>query len=123
MATVRDLYLDDSHDIVLDGADLRLVSAGEAIRQSADVRLQFFAEEWFLDLSAGVPWFQEILIKNPNIPAVTEVFRAQLLAVPGIALIEQLGVDYTSGTRTLRVNWRAPTDLGELIQSSPEVTG
>lgn len=121
MATVRDLYLNANHDIALVGADLGLIRDGEAVRQSADIRLQFFMEEWFLDLSAGMPWFQEILIKNPNIPAITEVFRAQLLAVPGILDIEQLGVDYTSSTRTLRVNWRATTDLGELIQSSPEV--
>lgn len=122
MATVRDLYLDGNHDIVLSGADLRLVSGSEAIRQAADVRLKFFAQEWFLDLSAGVPWFQSILIKNPNLSAVAQIFRDQLLATPGIAVVEQLGLNYTSEARTLRINWRATSDEGELIESSPEVT-
>lgn len=120
-ATVRDLLLNDDHDIDLTGADLGLVSGGDAVRQAADIRLQFFAEEWFLDLSAGIPWFQSILVKNPNTPAISEIFRAELLATPGVALVEQLGLNYSAVNRTLVINWRATTDLGELIASTVEV--
>ncbi len=121
MATVRDLLLDDDHDIALSGADLGLVSDGDAIRQAADIHLQFFAEEWFLDLTAGVPWFQSILVKNPNIPAITEIFKAELLSVTGILDVSQMGVSYTAATRTMLVNWSATSDLGELITSTVEV--
>jgi hypothetical protein len=117
----RDLELDvDTHDLVLTGGDLQIVQDLEAIRQEIDIRLRFFLAEWFLDITQGVPYLQNILVKAPNLAAIRGIFNEQILLGAGIKSITKLDLDYDQSDRTLTVTWSATTDLGELIES--EVT-
>lgn len=111
----RDIAIDqDTHDLVLTGGDLVLVADGAAIRQEADIRLQFLLGEWFLDISAGLPFFQNILVKSPNLSAIRSIFHDEILAVDGITTVKTLDLDFNRSTRTLKVSWTADTDFGEL---------
>ena len=116
MSTVRDLKLVGS-DLTLDGSDLGLVSGADALQQKVSIAMQFFLGEWFLDEEAGLPHFQEILVKNPNIPAIAEIFRSKLLSIPGVLGVEQLGLTYSPAQRSLRVDYRVSSDLTELSGS------
>lgn len=129
MATVRDLKIDATTlDLVLDGADLALVSDLAAISQSVRTRLRFFLGEWFADEGAGVPWWQSILVKNPNISAIRMTLRNEILGTRGVASIETLNLQYDPAARTLSLSFSARADTGELIvfdeafSPTPEVT-
>jgi hypothetical protein len=111
----RDLQCDPlTRDLVLTRGDLTLVSGVPAIRQAVEFAMRSFRGEWFLDTSAGVPYFQQVLVKGANINALKATFSAAVLAVPGIASVPTMALAYNGTTRTLRIEWSATTDTGEI---------
>ena len=54
-----DLKLDTTtHDLVIENYDLVLVDGIDLVRQAIKQRLLLVSEEWFLDDTIGVPWYQ-----------------------------------------------------------------
>lgn len=114
----RDLALDPiTHDLLLSGGDLSLVADREAIRQEADIRLNFLLGEWFLDITKGVPMFQKVLVKSPDLTAIRSILADEILEVAGIRSILSLVLDYNRTARTLKVTWKANSDVGELAST------
>lgn len=114
MATRLDLLLDDS-GVVLRNGDWAFAVDREGIQQRISQVLKTIAGEWFLDLDYGLPYFEQILIKNPNLPAVQDIFRRALLSVKGVSSVERLNLSLDTTSRTLTVSWVVLTDLGLLV--------
>ena len=114
MATRLDLLLDDS-GVVLRGGDWAFAVDREGIQQRIGQTLRTIAGEWFLDLDYGLPYFEQILIKNPNLPSLTDLFRRALLSVKGVSSVERLNLSLDTTSRTLTVSWVVLTDLGLLV--------
>lgn len=114
MATRLDLLLDDN-GVVLRNGDWAFAIDREGIQQRISQVLKTIAGEWFLDLDYGVPYFEQILIKNPNLPAVQDIFRRALLSVKGVSSVERLNLSLDTTSRTLTVSWVVLTDLGLLV--------
>ncbi len=111
----RDLAIDpETGDLLLSGGDLTLVRDATAIAQEVTIRLNFLLGEWFLDTEAGMPYFQSILVKSPNLAAIRSIFHDEILNVAGINSVIDLTLDYNRQARRLDVSWRAASDLGEL---------
>ena len=125
MATRLDLLLDDS-GVVLRGGDWAFAEDRTGIQQRISQVLKTIAGEWFLDLDYGLPYFEQILVKNPNLPSVQDIFRRALLSVKGVSSVERLNLSLDTTSRTLTVSWVVLTDLGLLVGTdniSPTVTG
>lgn len=117
LAGARDFKIDQTTgDVSLSAGDIALVGGVESIAQAAKISLQLFLGEWFLDEEKGVPWFEEVLVKGPNLVAVRGMFRKKLLEVPGVMDVLQLDLQLTNATRTLRVGFRCSTDVGEFAE-------
>lgn len=117
---VRDLKIDrTTGDLALDPltGDLAFVSDLDAIAQAIDQKLSLFRGEYFLDESLGMPYFEEIFVKNPNMIAVREWFRTTILSVDGVLEVKSLSLDYVTVSRDLSVDFIVSTDLGELSQT------
>ena len=114
MATRLDLLLDDN-GVVLRNGDWAFAIDREGIQQRISQVLKTIAGEWFLDLDYGLPYFEQILVKNPNLPSVQDIFRRALLSVKGVSSVERLTLDLDTTSRTLRVDWVVSTDLGLLV--------
>ena len=84
---------------VIDGADYA--------RQKIGQRLRFFLGEWFLDTSLGVPWFESILVKNPDLRFVQGILEDVIAAVPGITKVSAVEASLDTQTRHLTVAYRA----------------
>ena len=109
----RTLLLDEAGDLAVSGGALVFATDAQAVVQAVRSRLLTFRGEWYLDLGYGVPYFEDVLVKNPNLPAIAATLRAQILSVPGVLEIVSFSFDYL-GTRELRVNYVATSDFGEL---------
>jgi len=112
---VSDLKLVDSTwDLEITNADLVIIEQRDALRQFLKQRLQAFYGEWFLDSSRGLPYFQEILVKNPSFEAVDSLFKREILETAGITELEEFNLDYDNITRSLSLDFRAKSTSGTI---------
>lgn len=99
---MSDLTLtDDGKNLKLVNGDIPLTTGSDAVRQHLLQRLKMFRGEWFLDLSDGVPYYQNILIKNPNPDTVDGVLKDRILNTPGVDELLEFELDYDPATRKL----------------------
>jgi hypothetical protein len=91
-----------------------------AIEQGIQARLGVLLGEWFLDESVGVPYYQSVLVKNPNETLIREVIRRALAATPGVTRVDSIALAIDSAARHARIDWRVSTTAG-VIENSTEV--
>lgn len=112
--TPRTIKLDVNGDFDISTGNLQILTGAESIAQAVRITLQFFKGEWFLNLDAGLPYFQSILVKNPDANQLQAIFRDAILAVPGVSALPSLTLTFDRTTRALSVRCRVSTDFGEL---------
>lgn len=97
-----DLALDpETGDLVLDG-DLELVGDDVAgVRQWLAIALDTQRGEYGLDLDAGLPYLDEILVKAPKLQIIRQIFRAAILACPYVEEVLDLTLTLIEGTLAL----------------------
>jgi hypothetical protein len=118
---VADLQLSTvDDDLDLTGEQLSIVDGDDAIIQHLLIRLRFFTGEWFLDTRVGLPYYDSILVKNPDLVFIRSLFRKAIIKTPGIAGIDSLTTAYDGTTRKLTVSFSAVKDDGEVLDFSKE---
>lgn len=115
----RDLLLDANNDLVIT-TDLQFSTGVTAVAQSCRIALQMFKGEWFLNLDAGIPYWQSLLGKKSEaaIKVAQVEFAAALRAVAGVAKVLKCDVNFDGPTRKMSVDWQVlavfsdtPTDV------------
>ncbi len=112
---MEDLKLDIAGDLALTSTgDLATVDGLDAVTQRLRFALQHFKGEWTLDEAFGVPWFQDVLKKNPNPVVIDAVLKQVILATPGVLALESLDLDWDRARRRLTVRFSALTTSGRV---------
>lgn len=109
---VRDIALDINGDWDVSNGDLQMIGDEPAIVQAITIGLEFFQGEWFLDQSAGVPFWTQVLIKNPDVNQVAGVFRNEILGVQGVLQLDPLKLEWNTTTRQLDVGFSGQCSTG-----------
>lgn len=105
--------LDSNNDLVVQSGQLKLVSEGAEVAQHVRTRLQFYLEEWFLDLQAGTPYFQQIFTKPANLANIESIFKSRILNTPEVETLTEFSMDYEGNSvRKLTVSFSAETIYG-----------
>lgn len=93
---------EQTNDLFLrEDGNLAVVTGAEAVGQHGRQRLKSYRGEWFLDVTAGMPWLDQIFGKRYN-PALAEaVAKAELLGTDGIVAITSFSVSFLDGPRNL----------------------
>ncbi len=112
-----DLQLDGDGDLVVD-TDAHFTTGLEAVAQGIRIRLQMFRGEWFADLDAGMPYFQEILGQKFSALRVRAAFREAIEAAPGVVEILSLDILFDGASRNARVSWKVRGDAGVFTGST-----
>ncbi len=102
----RDFLADDSGDLAVVNGDFALVGGADAIPQGIDCRIKTFFREIFLDESQGVPWIEDIFVKNPDPTVVKEDLRQAIADTPDVTDVVAQDFTLTStrhGTTTYKV--------------------
>lgn len=110
-----DLLLDNNNDLVIESGDLQFSKGVQAIMQQCRIQLQMFQGEWFLDLDAGIPYWQSILGSKTSdaIAAARIYFTGELLNVQGVTEVTKMELSYKGTDRSLTIKWRVTTVFGE----------
>ncbi len=111
-----DILLDDDMDIVVTD-DLQIVSGILGIAQCLKIALSIFLGEWFLDESIGIDYWNQVLVKDPNIPAIREMFSQEILKAPGIRSIISLDITLESSDRSATITYTVKSDEGLITDS------
>jgi len=110
-----------------DTGDLAITSLGivrmtesliEEVAQRLDTQLKFFLGEWFLDTTLGVPYYRDVLVRNPDMAVVRSIFQDLVSADPGVEQLSSLEVSLDSTTRVLTVTFSAVLVSNELLTST-----
>ena len=103
---MKDIRLDDfAHDIVIAAGDLVIY---DSVAQHIKQRLLTILGEWFLDLSIGLPWFDEILGKHQDLSLVESLIKASIIDTPGVAELREFTIEASeTQERTANIQFSA----------------
>lgn len=109
-----DLDLESSafNDLAMVNGDLVLTGDKEGIKQNVLQRLRMFFSEWFMDLSLGIPYYQQILVKNPDQGGIDALFVNAIINTPGITALTNYSFALDRATRVLSISFKALTTDG-----------
>ena len=98
---MKDLKLNAAGDLDISNFDFAITNdLGQKLRQ----HLRLFKGEWFLNLDAGIPYFEDILGKKNALNIIESKFVQAISAIEEVAEILKLNLSIDSKTRTLKVN-------------------
>lgn len=99
----------------------RIVTGVEAYRLRLTARLNFFKREWFLDKRQGMPYYEVVFVKNPDISLVQAIFRRAILLTPGTQSIKKMTTAFDQTLRSFTIN---PLEIivtgGKIFRAQPD---
>jgi hypothetical protein len=96
-------------DLLVENGDLVIVDGKEAVLQHILQRLRTFLEEWFMDLTVGVPYLQEIFVKNPELSKIEALLINEILGTKGVSDLLEFSADPDTSNRQLVISFKAQT--------------
>ena len=103
-----DILLAPDGDLNITGhGDIQLT---ESVRQAIRIRLLWFFGEWKFAPLLGVPYFEDVLVKNPNLSRVRRIVRSQVMSVREVRGVDNINVSVNAGTREARISFDADLD-------------
>lgn len=111
---MQDIELNDDGDLMIRNYDLSLVEGIDQITQNLAIRLRFFLNDWFLDVTAGIPYYEDIFIKAPNRIRIESVLKDEIVSTDGINEIISFSSEFNSNLRKFSVSFTAETDEGTI---------
>lgn len=103
-----DLLLDASGDLVVSkSGDISLT---DSVAQKVRIRLKWLESEWRWNPNEGLPYLQQLFVKNPDTDTFESLVRAKIFEVPEITGVEDVSITYDKHTRKARIYFVALTD-------------
>ena len=93
----------ETHDIDIQNGRLSILRDSDATSQRIAIRLKFFLGEWILDQRLGLPYYESILVKNPDLTLIGGYFREAILTTPGVQELVKFDLVLDNASRTLMV--------------------
>lgn len=108
---IGDLALSDA------GSEVLTTLLSEEVAQRLTVKLNFFKGEWFVNLFAGTPYFQQILGKAAD-STIRSVMSSIISETEGVASLSSLEVTRDRAARTVAIKFVAVLEDGTTFVSS-----
>lgn len=105
---MRNLYLDeDTYDLVVTPSfNLKFTTTLiEYVSQKLENALKTFKDEWYLNRSLGIPYFEKVLVKNPDINDVNSLFRGTIDNISEVLEILEFTTAFDTASRKYTVDF------------------
>ena len=100
---MKDLLLDDSGDLLLDeNGDIQFT---DSVKQAIEIRMRWFANEWKLGPSLGIPYYDEVFIKNPSEELIEEKLREAISDVDEVEEIVRFNIIVDRVLRKIKISY------------------
>lgn len=107
-----DIHLDSTGNIAV----LSDKPFGPLLSQRIKHRLQTFRGECFLDREVGVPYFSEVLKKNPDFGHIRSLLASVIRGVENVAKILSLEINFAQDTRVMTASFRVLGSDGSVAE-------
>lgn len=110
--------LDLNHDMTFGAGLANFAVNAEATAQNVRTRLQTIQGEWFLDVSAGVPYLDNdyvskaITDKPADLAFAESSIQEEILDTDGVSSLDSFASEFDSETRVLSVQASVETEFG-----------
>lgn len=119
---MTDLLLGPDGDLDLTGNQLSLTSDRfTSVAQKLRIRLRFALGEWEFDTRLGIPYFERILVKRPNMKSVVRIYQEAIRETAGVRGVTSFQIDLEPVTRALQVQFSALLDTNQILDFSDEI--
>lgn len=110
------LALDSSHDLHLSSAgSLATASDGARVVQDVETALRHIRGDWFLNTSSGLPLYDRILSKNPDIESIEFEIRKIVLEVVGVKRVREMSIQFDRVDRTATFTAEIDSVFGDSV--------
>lgn len=117
---MKDILLDGEGDIALTKeGDISLVTSPV---QAALIKLRWYFKEWVFDPEKGIPWFESILVKNPDTDGIKKLLIREMLDVDNVLEVPVMDIFFNPEKRTALVKFQLRTDE-ETFEKEVELHG
>ena len=115
-----DILLSADGDLFLtEKGDISLV---DSVAQKIKIRLRWWLGEWRWDEDEGLPYRDELFIKNPDTDSFEMAVREKIFEIDEITEVKDVSVTYDRRTRAGKIKFEALTDK-ETIREEVEIDG
>lgn len=94
----------DTGDIYFEDRNLVMVEDARAVQEHAVERVKTFEGEWFLDTTAGLPWWQRILGQKFDEELAEAIVKAEVYGTKGVTEITSFSVDFSRTARIINIH-------------------
>jgi hypothetical protein len=109
---VKDILLTGDGDLkVGENGDIALT---DSVRQAIKIRLLWFLREWRFAPDYGVPYYEEILVKNPNLERIRRIIKNEILSVEEAGSVKSVTIAYDKSSRVAGISFIAVVNGEEL---------
>ena len=88
------------------------INTPEAVAQAVKTRLALWAGEWFLNVTEGMPWNEQVLGKRLSGKNYDTTIRQRILGTDGVSEISDYSSSIDPDTRALSVSATITTAYG-----------
>lgn len=118
---MTEIKLDDDNDLAVENNSLVLIAGADEVTQRLRSRLRMWRGEWFLDLTRGVPYRQEIFVKGNAPSRIQAAIQKEIATVSGVQELLEYSQDIDTATRALSVTFKARATDGIIIEFSEAI--
>ena len=109
---MMDILLDASGDLCIsESGDLKLE---DSVAQKIRIRLLWFEGEWRWDVEEGLPYFENLFVKNPDTDHFESLVRERIFEVEEVTEVKEVSVTYDRKTRDAVIRYTALTDFEKI---------
>ena len=96
---MKDILLNRDGDLVINATGN--IEITDSVAQAIIIRLRWFFNEWRFAPQYGVPYFEEVLVKNPSDLRVRQIIRDEILSVEEVESVSRLDISLRSDSKAL----------------------
>lgn len=109
-------------DFLLNSAgDLHITQKGDvvfkdSVRQKIRIKLLWFEGEWKWNKEKGMPYRENLLLKNPDTDYFESCIRGKIFEVTEVTEIKDVAITYDDKSRTAVIRYVALTDYETITE-------
>ena len=98
---MKDILLNGNGDVLLnEKGDIQFT---DSVKQAIEIRLKWFSNEWKLGPDFGIPYYEEVFVKNPSTMLIEEKMRDAIMDVDEVEDIVSFNMSLDKTLRKLKV--------------------